>query len=520
MASLVTRYFHHHNAEQFYEAFEEASKTNLYLFVSGIQAFADDNNPPTPLESVANTDFDYWRGMIASKKLLINDVSYVVPRYNWANNTSYREYASDNTVLFADPAASNTFFVYTDILNVYKCLYNSKGAASVVKPTGTSTNVLRTTDGYIWKYMYTVSSADNLKFVSSAYIPVTTLTANNGSAQWVVQQAASNGSIEIIDVRTPGAGYLSTNGTFVTVTSNTVLNLANTASAIDNIYNNSTVFISAGLGSGQAKKIVDYVGSTRTITMVSALSITPNTSSTYIVSPSVIITGDGTGATAYSNVTISNTVNSVTMITQGAGYSKATVTILANTSFGSGAVVKAAISPLGGHGSDPIKELGGHYVMMSIQTANTVSNTFPVANDFRTFGVIKDPLLASTSAVANGVSYDQTTKLTLTNVSGAGRWILDELIVGDVTSAQAQVLVFANTNSANTAGVLKVVSTNAVFTTSDIITGNTSGITGLISSISHGSLTKYSGELIYIENRSPIQRASDQTEDFKIIVRF
>lgn len=520
MPGLVTRYFHHHNAEQFFEAFDEASPSKLFLFVAKVTSFDDDNDPPTPLESVANTDFDYWRSMIAAKKLLTNDVSYVTPRYDWANNTVYGEYDSTSTTLFDAPASSNSYYVYTDDRNVYKCLYNNKGGSSTVKPTGTSTNNLRTSDGYIWKYMYTVSSADSTKFATADYIPVQTLTANNGSAQWTVQQAVSNGSIEVIDIKTPGSGYQSTNGTFVAVSSNTSMRLANSASAIDNYYNGYSLFITSGLGSTQISEVADYVGLTRTITLATPVSITPNTSSTYLVSPTVTITGDGSGATAYSNVNVSNTINHITMITQGSNYSKATVIITANSSHGSGAVAKAMISPPGGHGSDAVKELGGHYVMMSIQTANTVSNTFPVANDFRTFGIIKDPLLKANGAVANSFAYDMTTRLTLSSVTGSGLFQEDEIITGSATNAQARVVTFANTNSSNTAGILKVVSTNAIFSTSDIITANTSSVTGLITSITYGDLDEYSGDLIYIENRTPVERVSDQTEDFKIIVEF
>jgi hypothetical protein len=42
----------------------------------------------------------------------------------------------------------------------------------------------------------------------------------------------------------------------------------------------------------------------------------------------------------------------------------------------------------------------------------------------------------------------------------------------------------------------------------------------LLQSYTERSLEPYSGNLLYIDNTTPIQRADDQTEDFKIVVRF
>ena len=87
---------------------------------------------------------------------------------------------------------------------------NSSGVVvnSTVKPTGTvSTSLVTdfryrcsTGDGYIWKYMYTVSASDTIKFVTNDFIPVKTLVlkqklmvlqvhygsaaTDDGSSQW------------------------------------------------------------------------------------------------------------------------------------------------------------------------------------------------------------------------------------------------------------------------------------------------------------------------------------------------
>jgi hypothetical protein len=52
------------------------------------------------------------------------------------------------------------------------------------------------------------------------------------------------------------------------------------------------------------------------------------------------------------------------------------------------------------------------------------------------------------------------------------------------------------------------------------ISGGGSGASATISAISNPGIQPYSGDVLYVENRSPIQRASDQIEDVKLIIEF
>ena len=59
------------------------------------------------------------------------------------------------------------------------------------------------------------------------------------------------------------------------------------------------------------------------------------------------------------------------------------------------------------------------------------------------------------------------------------------------------------------------------FSGTNTVTGGTSSATGTPSS--HDvtpELTADTGDILYIENRKPISRASDQTENVKLIVEF
>jgi len=523
MPGIVTRKFRIHNATQFKEMFDEAANDRLYLFIGRVRPWPSEGSPPTPTDSVESTDFDYWRTMLAAKRIQAGDVSYAIDRYDWETGKRYREFNSADTSLYDTPASSNTYYVMTDDYNVYKCLFNNKDAVSTVEPTGTATTTLVTGDGYHWKYMYNITAADALKFQTTSYMPVQTLTANNGSTQWPVQEAAANGTINIIDITAGGSSYETHVGTLDSVTSSSIVILASGASATDNIYNNSALYISGGTGSGQAAlKIIDYVGSTKTVTLTSAFSPAPDGTSTYVLGPQVTVKGDGaTTATAFANVS-SGAVNYVSMISEGTNYSQAFVTFTANTSHGSGATAEAYIAPPGGHGSDPVKELSGHNIIMNVQLSGSETNTFPTVNDFREVGILKNPTLSVSGLEANSASYDQTVRLSLTSVSGSGRYTVDEVITGGTSTATGRVVSFSNTNSTNSTGTLAVsnIGANASFTNTETLTGGTSALTATLGSQVAGTLTQYGGELLYIENRSAVSRATDQIEDIKLVVKF
>ena len=197
MAKLVTTKFKIHNAEQFVESLSETTATNLYLFIGKVQEWSDEDNPPTPNEAVANTSYGYWDQAIAAKKVTSADVKHVITRVNWGSNTAYTAYTHKN----ADQLANN-FYVVTEDLNVYKCLQNNlSNGTSTINPTGTGTAVIETADGYKWKYMYTVTSQDTLKFVTSEYIPV---EKSVNQKQINVEDAAIDGQIDIINKTSNG----------------------------------------------------------------------------------------------------------------------------------------------------------------------------------------------------------------------------------------------------------------------------------------------------------------------------
>ena len=97
MAAIITEKFRAHNATQFFESFSEASANTYYLFVGKATPFTagttggTDAAPPTPADSVGD-EFYYWDDMLAAKKITTSDITYALPRRNWANSTVYDMY--------------------------------------------------------------------------------------------------------------------------------------------------------------------------------------------------------------------------------------------------------------------------------------------------------------------------------------------------------------------------------------------------------------------------------------------
>ena len=282
---------------------------------------------------------------------------------------------------------------------------------------------------------------------------------------------------------------------------------------------------------------IPEVPCTRTVRTTTSFGTPPDATSTYSIGPTVTIKGSRgpkgspTAATAYANTIYAanfaatgNTVNRIGIISGGAHFASANVTLSANASNGTGATGTPMIAPPGGHGSNAVSELLGYNVMLNIQLTGTESGTHPIDQDFRVFGILKDPLEADGDAATASV-YDQTTRLTISSVSGSGKWSKDELVTGDTSGSKARVVSFANTNAANTAGTLSITNidgaSNGGFTNSETVRGATSSITSTVAAVANtGGLKPHSGDVIYVENRGPIQRSTDQTEDIKVVVKF
>ena len=571
MAALVTNKFRIHNAKQFIEAFDEVSFTsgaavtdssgllnsNMYLFIGKVTGWSDDASPPTPTDSVANTHYENWRDMIAAKKITASDVSHVIPRKNWTNNTNYFAYTDNTNTLF-----SQDFYVMTGDYNVYKCLSNSEtnssgttASTSTTKPTGTGTAIISTADGYKWKFMYQIPASDALKFVTPNYIPVDKVRRSNGylantydsapgQVQFDVETATAaagggNGAIEVVHLTTRGLQYLGEVGNVASVTNTTTVTITGASLTADDCIVNNDIYFTSGDASGEGGTITDYNGTTKVVTFTPAITA-PSATDGYAIGPKVVISGDGQGANVRCTTNSTGGINATAIIAGGNNYSNASISIISNASQSNSfnpsptAVLTPIIGPKGGHGSDAVDELGGFFTLINSRLEYSESNNFTTDNDFRKVGLLAQPKF-SNGDFANTSVVDQATAAVVSSWNGTA-FSVDELVTGATSGATGRVVDFTGNNTIRMTDIIPSGNSTTAgyngiygyFTNTEVIAANTVGGGGSGASatangsgaVTGGDLQRFSGDIIYVENRSPISRATDQIEDIKLIIEF
>ena len=182
-----------------------ATTSEFYLGVGRPQSWSNDAAPPAPSQDTQSLDFTAWRDLLGAKHITANNSALVIARHDWAANTVYTQYDDTNASLM-----SNTFYVLdtTELpYKVYKCLWNNAdathvaGANSTIAPSTTQDTVTPalTADGYVWKYMYTITS-DDYTYLTADWMPVTTnstvsadATTNAGKLPVVVPLVVTTG---------------------------------------------------------------------------------------------------------------------------------------------------------------------------------------------------------------------------------------------------------------------------------------------------------------------------------------
>ena len=485
MPAIITDRFRIHNSEQFQEAFSESSGNVMYLGIGRPQAFAtatrgdsrtnnegSDTAPLTPGDNRNAQSFPF-DDLLACKRITASDVTFAIPRRNWVSGTTYDIYRHDygdritgtTTAQTSNSGVSNlhdaNFYVLTTARNVYKCLDNDGNTPSTEEPIGTSTTVQTLTDGYKWKYMYTLSASQQSNFLSTDFMAVETNST--------VSSAAVDGAIDIIKIKSAGTG--GANGTHTNID----------------------------------------------------------------------IRGDGTGGKC--SVTVAGgVVTAVTVTTAGTGYTFGTVSnaqiVAAGATSLSGAELDVIIPPKGGHGKNAVEELGGFYVMLNTSLEGTESGNsgdVTVANDFRKITLIRDPL--SSGSAATATTLRGTKAINVTGVSGS--FVVDEKITQASTGAVGKVVEWDSANNIlyyiqtrhtdegidSNGNQTAFSGTNAVSGAGGA-TGTPTTSTSTINNVSFTSgysaseIDADSGDILYIENRAPITRAADQTENIKLVIEF
>ena len=479
---------------------------------SGVYRYATEDIPPLPLDN-QREKLNVYDEIIAAKRITDAFARTVIRRYNWdvVANPKFDMWKPDysatpggggqvgkQTATNQNSISDAKFYVMNSDYEVFKCLYNGEnpsnasGQNATEEPRTAGANYASATGlytetsgaGYIWKYMYTMPTDDVLRFLSSDFMPIV-LPGNN--TRTAVAGAAVAGAIDVVLIEAAGA----------------------------NLPASQTLYTS--------------------------------------------IKGDGTGGVVKFDTDGSGTITSASIQARGQDYTYASV-LLGNGNLFDDAALSNAVGtpanatgaleivmpPEGGHGSDHELELNGKRVMTNIRlTYAEGSGDFPVDNDFRRIGIIKDPVLAGTTTFATA---DTLSGLKAVKITGASAdYIPDEEITQTVTGGTAKGTVVSWTldSGSTTAGVLKYIQTVDAHVDQGVVrafeSNGANAISGGLSAAAGNVQTGYagsllgvsftaglaspeiknnSGDVIYQENRRLITRAPDQIEDIKLVIEF
>lgn len=506
----------------------------LVSATTGVYRYSTENIPPVPLDNQAEK-FDIYDDIIAAKRITSSFARHVVRRYNWdlINNPKFDMWKPDyfatpagggqigkSTATGATSIANAKFYIMNQSYEVFKCLYNGESPANpsgvniVHEPKtnpqpglGTYANGLFVAPdaSYVWKYMYTIPTDDVLAFLSTDFMPINAVGETTRTA---TEAAAVDGAIDISLINKAGTISAPSAGTYY-------------ASVV-------------GDGSGAVARVTISGGSVTAVSMVAAGSGYTYASIPFVTGAPVGTNGSTEALGLFSDQALTTGVTVTATDTPG---------------------LEPILSPQGGHGSDFEMELNSKRVMTNIRlTFIENAGDFPVDNDFRRIGIIKDPYEYGTTDYATADTLNGLYAVKIDNATGD--YIPDEIISQSVTGGTAYGTVVSWTLDAGSptptpgtpgSGVLKYIQTPTLHKDSGVvrefasdasnaIVGSQSASSGVVEvaladgtelvgsiftdGLASPEIENNSGDLIYIENRRLITRAADQIEDIKLVIEF
>jgi hypothetical protein len=416
------------------------STVSGYYMFAGQSGLWPNSTVPQYYDNPVTVDFTVYNNMLFGKSIQSSDVSLMADSIPWTSGSVYDMYDDIDTLL-----STKQFYVYTtsgSFYYVFKCLYNNNGSVSSYAPVYSDTTAgdpyYETSDGYQWKYLYKISTANYSKFATNLYIPIipdanVTKTAVSGAVD-VIVPVDGNNNVTI----TTGSGYNNYySGTLssasVVNTTTPLVTLDTFASKINNYYSGCYFYINGGTGKGQYKKVTTHVSNTSGIFIYldSQYATIPDNTSTYVIAPAVTIlnSSDQTvnvAAIALVNSSAANSIYKIQVLSRGSNvYSAAAfVNVATQVGVSNVATIRVIASPKGGHGSNVAAELYCSTVGISTTFANSESNTIPIVNDYQTVGILANPLFANVVFTTTGqvgqFSVGETVTQTLGNVTSKG----------------------------------------------------------------------------------------------------
>ena len=442
MPTVLSSSLRHTNLNNFRNTIEDES---VYFFVSKPTSWTGTGGDLAP-----NSVFDTFTlepeahdEMLYLKRVSVSNCVNVIRLYRWQENRRYQAYSDkvDLSDLLTKRTISTNeyypFYVVSDDFRVYKCLDNGaspganvNGVVSTVEPITVAITESDTyspiSDGYIWKYMFTLRPIDASEFLTTDWFPIRTLNEDDGTDNWDIITNAVNGGVYNIAVTNAGSAYTNilpatdnlnttnSQGFTYTVSGSTIIiDSGQSASGTDSAYVNSVLYTKNASGVLQeVQTITAYVASTRTVTLSSAVTAGLRA----YISPKVTVTGNGANLVAIARMT-SNSVREIQIFAPGSGYTECSITFAGGG--GSGAAAEAIISPFGGHGSDPVVELGAFNLLTKAKFEGDEGGVIVSSNEYRKIGLITNPLVYGSLKTAQARSGLTTSQMTLASTDSA-----------------------------------------------------------------------------------------------------
>lgn len=397
--------------------------------------------------------------LISIKKVPAGNISLVIPRYNWVSGTTYSAF-SDTSV----GVPTNAYYVLTEDNEVYICIQQGKTATgssnvSIVKPSYTAasvadTAIFETADGYRWKFAYSLSASRANTFLTSGFIPIEYVKNIGSPNTFQAQQKTIEANAD--------------SGAIVGVR-----------------------IVEGGSG---------YTGSTISINFK----------------------GNGSEASATGTISSGSIVkvemnDSASAVGNGGGRDYT----YASASFTGNATLKPILSSKNGLGSDLVRDLKCTSIMFNAKLTGTENGTINTDNDFRQITLLRNLTDNVSGARINDTGYKVGRSIHMTAaISG----ITPDATITDVASGVTATVVEVDSDGSILPSAGKTIfrfiqnQNNIIgpFTAGGTINGGA----GTIESTgdSDGLVDINSGEMLYIENRSKVQRSTSQSEDIKIII--
>lgn len=525
---------------------DDVQTGNYYLFASHDQDELTTNSDSSAKSFLEKTIF--------GKRIDPEEVYHAIRNYPWQQNTVYPQYDDQ-----AELAGQKYYSVVypenneTGDYKVYKCLFNNYGSESLNAPNYsevTPDQIYETGDGYVWKYMYSLTEFEFDKYNARGYIPVfqEANTVNDGT-----------GEINQIFITNPNTnrGYESVDGTIFQVLrgneNKVVISVISGAiNPIENYYANYSFYVTNENNSSQIYEINSFIYDSPTRATITLKEGVPEDgvlteSSSFEILPRIKILGDGNGAVAIPRLSSEDgNINRIIMINAGAGYTRATATIPnpfgfdpdTLSSVDEKVILRPIVSPPGSHGINLAEELSARHAIIYNGFNEFDNEVIPTINTFSRVGIVKNPEFKTANTTPD--IFNNTLEVLLDGHSLE----LDEIVTQIETNPESEFY-----NEITFTGKVNEISGNTVWLSeymgaypNDLNTANTGFDFSDISintelplyssrdeiliiniaedAVKPSNYIQRSGEVYYTNSFAPITRTEASREQIKVVIEF